>query len=85
MKKYTCNGYRSIPVNTVDSMREAAEIFGNRAARREFGNRGHVGAICQTAHSQDGRLGEYSAFIGCSSGQNQMSGHNINFSVFVSE
>jgi hypothetical protein len=78
MKKYTCNGFKSV---TTETMSEAANIFANRAARQKYGKSGYARTCTQGAYAQDGRLAEYSAFIGYGTGRNETAGHNINFTV----
>lgn len=79
MNKYTCNGFKSVKAET---MKEAAEIFANRAAKRKYGRSAYCRTCTQGAYAQDGRLAEYSAFIGYTTGQNETSGNNINFTVY---
>lgn len=82
MKKYTCNGFRPA---LADSMREAAEIFANRAARKSYGGTGYCRTCNQYAYAQDGSLAEFSAFIGYTTGRNETTGKNINFTVSAVE
>jgi len=62
-------------------MRDAAEMFANRAARRAYGRRGYARTCTEGAHSQDYTLAEYSAFIGYTTGPNETTGHNVQFTV----
>lgn len=62
-------------------MKAAAEIFATRAARRKYGRIGYCRTCTQQAHSQDGTLGEYGAFIGYTAGSNETTGNNIQFTV----
>ena len=78
MNKYTTNGRRAVEA---ESMREAAEVFAARAARDEFGSAGYCRTCTLGSWSQDNTLGEFSAFIGRSTGRNETTGHNINFTV----
>lgn len=80
MRKYTANGFKSVMAERIT---EAAQVFANRAARREFGRKGYCRTCTQGAYSQDGRLAEYSAFIGYTTGRNETTGHNINFTVYA--
>jgi hypothetical protein len=75
--KYTTAGMRAV---TAESMSEAAEIFALRIGRRKYGRRARVAARNQTAHSQDGRVAEFSVFVGrpVAGGTD---GHNINLTV----
>jgi len=79
MTKYTCNGFQSV---TAETMSEAANIFANRAARRKYGKSGYARTCNLGAYAQDGSLAEFSAFIGYTTGRNETTGHNINFTVY---
>ena len=81
MKKYSCNGFQSVQAETMNA---AAEIFANRAARRKYGKSAYCRTCTQTAHASDMSMAEYSAFIGYTTGRNETSGNNINFTVFAS-
>ncbi len=76
--KYTCNGFQSV---TAATMNEAAEIFANRAARRKYGRGAYARTCHPQSHSQDMSLAEFSAFIGYTTGHNETTGNNINFTV----
>lgn len=78
MKRYTTSGYRSV---AAENMPAAAAMFAARMARKTYGKKGYARTCNETAHSQDGRYGEFSAFIGYSTGQHETTGNNINFSV----
>jgi len=78
MNKYICNGFKSVKVET---MNEAAEIFANRAAKRKYGRSAYSRTCAQQSYAQDMSFAEYSAFIGYTTGQNETSGSNINFTV----
>lgn len=78
MNTYTSNGFKSVKS---ESIKEAAGIFANRAARRKYGKRGYARTCTMGSYSQDGSLAEFSAFIGYTSGQNETTGNNINFTV----
>jgi len=79
MNTYRSPGFRNV---TASSMSEAAEIFAARAARSAYGRNGYARTCTLGSWSQDGSLGEYSAFIGYSSGRNETTGHNTNFTVY---
>ena len=78
MNKYLCSGYRPV---MAESMNEAAEIFAGRMARALYGRKGYARTCTKNSWSQDGTLGEYNAFIGYSTGQNETTGSNTYFSV----
>jgi len=80
MNKYSCNGFRDV---TAETMVEAAEKFAGRMARQRFGRRGYVRTLNQNAYAADGRLAEYSSFIGLNRG-NETTGSNVNFTVHKS-
>lgn len=79
MNKYTCSGFNSVEAET---MSEAAKIFATRAARRRYGRSAYCRTCTQQSYAQDMSLAEYSAFIGYSTGRNETSGGNVNFTVF---
>ena len=58
--KCTSPGFRSVEAC---SIRAAAVIFAERAARKHYGKSGYCRTCTQVAHSTDGRSAEYSAFI----------------------
>ena len=68
------------------SIRAAAVIFAERAARKHYGKSGYCLTCTQVAHSTDGRSAEYSAFISYTlRGQrNETVGHNQSFVVLCS-
>ncbi len=76
--KYACTGFRAVEA---DGMGESAAVFAKRMAVRRYGKRGYCAILNETARAQDGRLAEYSAFVGYSTGRNETSGHNFNFTV----
>lgn len=76
--RYTSNGFRSV---TAESMMQAAHIFAHRAARKRYGRRAYSRTCIMSAHAQDGRLAEFSAFIGYTTGRNETTGNNIHFTV----
>jgi len=75
---YRCNGFRSV---RADSIRDAAEIFAKRAARRAFGRRGYVRTMVEDSYVPNRSIVEFAAFIGYSTGRNETTGHNIRFTV----
>ena len=79
--KYTCNGFRPVEA---ESIREAASIFANRAARRAFGRSGYARTCQIQAHARDMSFAEFSAFIGYTTGRNETTGHNVQFTVSAS-
>jgi hypothetical protein len=80
--KYTSPGFRSVGAC---SIRAAAVIFAERAARKHYGKSGYCRTCTQVAHSTDGRSAEYSAFISYTlRGQrNETVGHNQSFVVYA--
>tara|TARA_R110002126_G_scaffold5288_1_gene28067 strand:- start:322 stop:567 length:246 start_codon:yes stop_codon:yes gene_type:complete len=79
MNKYITNGRRSV---VAESMSDAAAVFANRAARDKFGRSGYSRTCTLASWSQDNTLGEFSAFIGHTTGRNETTGKNINFTVW---
>lgn len=62
-------------------MKEAAEVFANRMARKKYGRSGYCRTCKMDSYSQDGTLAQFSAFIGYTTGQNETTGNNVNFTV----
>ena len=75
---FHCNGFRSV---RADSIRDAAETFAKRAARRAFGRRGIVRTMVEDSYTRNLSIVEFSAFIGYPTGRNETTGHNIRFTV----
>ena len=75
---YRCNGFRSV---RADSIRDAAEVFARRAARRAFGKRGLVRTMVEDSYVPNLSIVEFAAFIGYPTGPNETTGHNIRFTV----
>lgn len=78
MTLYACSGFRSV---RADSIRDAAEIFARRAARRAFGRRGYVRTLVEDSYVPNLSIVEFAAFIGYSTGRNETTGHNVRFTV----
>ena len=78
MTLYRCNDFRSV---RADSIRDAAEVFARRAARRAFGRRGIVRTMVEDSYTRNLSIVEFAAFIGYSTGPNETTGHNIRFTV----
>jgi hypothetical protein len=80
--KYASPGFRSVEAC---SIRAAAVIFAERAARKQYGKSGYCRTYTEVACSTDGTIAEYSAFIGCTPrGQrNKTAGHNQSFVVYA--
>jgi hypothetical protein len=64
-------------------MKAAAEIFATRAARRKYGRSAYCRTCVQQSHAQNGSFAEYSAFIGYTTGRNETTGSNIQFTVYA--
>ena len=62
-------------------MRDAAEIFARRAARRAFGRRGLVRVLSEDSYTRNLSIVEFAAFIGYPTGHNETTGHNFRFTV----
>jgi hypothetical protein len=74
MTTYTCEGFR--PVAAYDAS-EAAAIFAERLARRQYGKRGYMRTMRLDHWTQDGSLHAFEAFIGYTvDKQGTTSGHN---------
>jgi hypothetical protein len=75
---FRCSGFRSVRAL---GMRDAAEIFAKRAARRAFGRRGLVRTLVEDSYTRNLSIVEFAAFIGYPSGRNETTGHNVRFTV----
>ena len=78
MTLFRCSGFRSV---RADSIRDAAEIFARRAARRAFGKRGLVRTLVEDSYTRNLSIVEFAAFIGYPTGPNETTGHNVRFTV----
>lgn len=78
MTLFRCSGFRSV---RSDSIRDAAEIFARRAARRAFGRRGIVRTMVEDSYTRNLSIVEFAAFIGYPTGPNETTGHNVRFTV----
>lgn len=78
MTLFRCNGFRSV---RAAGIRDAAEIFARRAARRAFGRRGIVRTLVEDSYTRNLSIVEFAAFIGYPSGRNETTGHNVRFTV----
>ena len=63
-KYYRCDGFRPIPVDQVEDIKEAAMIFADRLARQNYGRRGFCHNINANSWSPDYTSIQYQAFIG---------------------
>jgi hypothetical protein len=67
-----------------DSMRDAAEIFATRLARKSYGRSAYARTLNLNSWSQDNTVGEYDAFVGYRTGPHETTGHNARFTVIRS-
>lgn len=72
-QRFECEGFRAV---MACDARQAAEIFAQRLARREFGRNGRVGALRLDTWSEDGSTHRFEAFVGRHTGAGDISGHN---------
>lgn len=61
MATYTADSFRNVEA---ENAREAALIFANRQARREFGKRGYCRSMRLDCWTEDGKSHTFEAFIG---------------------
>lgn len=61
MPRFTSDGLAPVQAKSAE---EAAEIFANRLARREFGRRGYCRTLRLDSWTRDGTLHVFEAFIG---------------------
>ena len=78
MTLFRCNGFRSVRALGI---RDAAEVFARRAARRAFGRRGIVRTMVEDSYTRNLSIVEFAAFIGYPTGRNETTGHNVRFTV----
>jgi hypothetical protein len=79
MKAYKSNGHRDV---VAESMKEAAQIFADRKARKAYGKGGYARTCELGSWAQDNSFGEFSAFIGYSTGPHETTGKNVDFTVY---
>lgn len=78
MRRYVTSGMRGV---SAESMADAAKVFAQRLARKSYGSRGYALRPVGGSYTEDGRLVEYSAFVGYSTGRNETTGKNVHFTV----
>jgi hypothetical protein len=66
-------------------MRDAAEIFASRIARKHYGRSAYARTLNLNSWSQDNTVGEYDAFVGYRTGTHETTGHNERFTVTLSK
>jgi hypothetical protein len=81
MKTYKSGGHLDV---VAESMKEAAQIFADRKARKAYGKGGYARTCNLGSWSPDNSFGEFSAFIGRSTGRSETMGGNVNFTVYAS-
>jgi hypothetical protein len=70
-------------VNLIETGQDAAREFANRIARNKFGKRGYCHHVRLNCWTEDGRSGNYEAFIGVPAQGGGTNGHNIWLTVYV--
>jgi hypothetical protein len=79
MTIYTCDGCKSIKESReCADIRDAARIFANRLAKKEYGRTAYALTCNQNSYGRDAAM--YQAFVGTKSG-NGTCGSNITFMV----
>jgi hypothetical protein len=73
MPRWTCEGFRPVRAETAS---EAAAIFANRLAVRQYGKRGYMRTCRLHSWTESGREHTFEVFIGYSVGGGTTSGHN---------
>jgi len=74
MATYYSPGFRNVEA---ESPAEAARIFANRQARRDFGRRGYCRTLRLDCWTENHRSHTFEAFIGYDVDRNSCSGHNV--------
>lgn len=77
MKTYSCSGFRNVRVEDNQDMRDAAEVFAGREARKAYGRSGYCRTLRLDGWSQDGTRATYEGFIGYSDGNGGTIGKNV--------
>ena len=72
-KTFRCEGFRNVQA---DNAQEAAEVFANRLARKEFGKTGYARTLNLNSWTEDRKCFTYNSFIGYSTGRNETTGRN---------
>ena len=74
MNTYSANGFRPVQAN---EMKDAAEVFAGRLARKQFGRKGYCRICRLDGWDEQGRFGEYEVFIGYNGAERGTTvGHN---------
>jgi len=96
---YTCDGFKPIKqghehieydrrgepsqYREINDARDAAWLFANRLAKREYGKRGYCHHVLMDCASTDGRYANYEAFIGVRVEGGATSGKNVWLAVYI--
>jgi hypothetical protein len=78
MQKYTSYGRKAL---FAESMRDAAEVFALRKARKIYGRNALVAYLTCYGESPKGTVGDWQAFIGRRSGRREITGCNVRLTV----
>jgi hypothetical protein len=73
MNTYSASGFHRVKAT---EMKEAAEIFANRLARKQFGRSGYCRICRLNSWDEQGRFGHYDIFIGYNGERGTTIGHN---------
>jgi hypothetical protein len=82
IKTYISAGMRAV---TAESMRDAAEIFATRLARKSYGRSAYARTLNLNSWSQDNTVGEWESFVGYRTGMHETTGHNVRFTVTLKD
>lgn len=82
MRRFTCEGFRAVEAYGPE---EAAEIFAERQARRDYGRAGYCRLVRLDCWAESGRYHNYECFIGTTvKGEpNTTAGRNIWLTVYA--
>lgn len=93
MTTYTCGNFKSVRQGyeyesgggywIVDSASDAARIFANRLARRQFGRKGYCHHVRLDSRREDGQMGIFEVFIGYPAEGGGTQGHNEWLNVYI--
>ncbi len=78
MNTYHCNGFRPVRFDSPwGSVSDAARVFAERLAHRQYGKRGEVVTVRPDSWTEDRREHAFECFIGRPVKGNGTEGHNV--------
>lgn len=89
MATYTCDNFKSVRTGEehsyilIENGKDAARVFAQRLARKQYGKRGTVAAVRMDCYAENGSYANYEVFIGRSNDERGVTGHNEYLTVYV--